>query len=415
MPIAKRLIIWIEAKVQAAGFKKAQKEAKGIGMIIHNNGRIVDRFTGSTLDSAKAGKQLFFQTQRFRMELLSLMFGFMMLNKALMSFMKNLVLTYNKAFEEQDGFRRATDKLTAAWTFLKFALVDALMSSIMFRKFIDIMVKIVDWFGRLSKGTKTWIMWILIVLTALTGIGFVMASMGLFWFGIMKFMGIEGVSFAGVMMKVFKAIAKGLVWLAGAFKITFLWIAKNPVVLLILAIIAVATALVFMGKKMGGIGEFFKSVFRGIGRLGAIVAQGLADRFTNAANSIIGILNWIIDKVNSMIGLKWVQQVAKKLGITISPIGNITPMGTSNILGKYLDWEMDKLTPKQGYTDELAPWNWGGGAGATPSIGEPPPINIEVNYNIEGVADVEEMLAKMDEQSKKLIDDITRQMNATGY
>ena len=102
--IAKRLIIWIEAKVKAAGFKKAQKEAASVGLIVKKNGQFVDMFTKKTVDSAKAQKSLFFQTRRFRMELLSLMFGFMMLNKALMSFMKNLVLTYNKAYEKQDSF-----------------------------------------------------------------------------------------------------------------------------------------------------------------------------------------------------------------------------------------------------------------------------------------------------------------------
>lgn len=90
------------------------------------------------------------KTRKFKMEYLGLMFAGMALQKVTLGFLRSAITSYNKAFEEQSKFEKATGKLTAAWTFFKFQLIDTLANSKLFGAMIDMLSRFVDWLSNLS-------------------------------------------------------------------------------------------------------------------------------------------------------------------------------------------------------------------------------------------------------------------------
>ena len=94
------------------------------------------------------------EMKRFKMEYLGVIFAGMALQRVTVGFLRNIITTYNRAFEEQDGFRRATDRLVAAFTFLKFSIADALLNSEWFRTATDFIVGLLDRFNNFSMETK---------------------------------------------------------------------------------------------------------------------------------------------------------------------------------------------------------------------------------------------------------------------
>lgn len=89
-------------------------------------------------------------TRKFKMEYLGLMFAGMALQRVTVGFLRSAITSYDKAFEKQSKFTKMTNRLTAAWEFFKFRLIETLANSKMFQFFVDMLVKVVDWLSNLS-------------------------------------------------------------------------------------------------------------------------------------------------------------------------------------------------------------------------------------------------------------------------
>lgn len=128
-------------------------------------------------------------TRKFRMELLSLMFGFMMLNRYIMAFFRSAITTYERVTNKQGEFTKQTNKLSAAWEFLKFRIIAALSQSPLFKKMIDMLITFINWLSRMPVHVLEKIAFWLGVIGAITGVGMILASLLLLLDGLKKIFG----------------------------------------------------------------------------------------------------------------------------------------------------------------------------------------------------------------------------------
>lgn len=90
---------------------------------------------------------------RFDARLLSLLFGGMALKRAFGGILRGIFNTFKKAEDETSGLTQATTRLSAAWEFFKFSIMDALNTPF-FINFIDWLVKGIRWFSQLGSTAK---------------------------------------------------------------------------------------------------------------------------------------------------------------------------------------------------------------------------------------------------------------------
>jgi hypothetical protein len=194
----------------------------------------------------------------FKMELLSIMFGFMLISRTLTTFLKSAIETFNQATNSQGEFTKQTMRLNAAWTFLKFRLIDALGNSDLFASVIDFLIKMVDAVASLDDETMEKIATSLVTIAALSTLAFIAASIGLLAAGIVQLVGKS---------KVLDLIALSLARLGIA--------GTGPFLLLIAAIIVIGIAFkAFMEGLLGREitwGEIFEAMGKTVMFFGDVV------------------------------------------------------------------------------------------------------------------------------------------------
>lgn len=139
---------------------------------------------GQIQKNVKLRENAYRNARRFKMEYLSIMFGMMAIYRVISGFLKSAIQTYKIATENQGVFIKETNKLNAAWTFLKFRLIDALGQSDLFLKAIQFVIGLVDAIADLDDEELQKIGENLLLIAGLTGLATVAASMGLLAGGI---------------------------------------------------------------------------------------------------------------------------------------------------------------------------------------------------------------------------------------
>ena len=177
--------------------EEVDRNLSGMGISMTKSGRIASKTTGQFMKFnegiARGRKKLV----RFRMEFLSLMFGFMAMQKALKGFWDNLMKTYEKATGAQGDFYKATNKLRAAWEFFKYSLIDALAQSDLFRTLVDwifSMVNGINAFLARHPNLKEWLPMAVLFGVIVTTIGLMAAQAALFYFGLVGLAAQAGVT-----------------------------------------------------------------------------------------------------------------------------------------------------------------------------------------------------------------------------
>lgn len=128
---------------------EAERSLSSVGIAFDEAGRPIDAVSNKLLSMEEVLSRARTRLVRFRAEFLSIMFGMQMLNRALKNFIKSAIAAYEKAFQKQSDFAKATAKLRAAWEFFKFALIDALARSTLFRGLVDFLFEAVNWINEL--------------------------------------------------------------------------------------------------------------------------------------------------------------------------------------------------------------------------------------------------------------------------
>ncbi len=139
---------------------------------------------GQISKNVKLRENAYRNARRFKMEYLSIMFGMMAIYRVISGFLRSAIQTYKIATENQGAFIKETNKLNAAWTFLKFRLIDALGQSDLFLKAIEFVIGLVEAIADLDDEELQKIGERLLLIAGLTGLATVAASMGLLAGGI---------------------------------------------------------------------------------------------------------------------------------------------------------------------------------------------------------------------------------------
>lgn len=151
-----------------------------LNMTVLKNGQVMSLTTGKIINQKVAMNKLIAVNKRFNFSNLSLLFGFMAINRAATSMMRSLISTYQKANEDTEGLGKATWHLQAAWEFFKYSLIDALTNSELFKILVEALMKVVQWFNELPSKTKSLIaIGILFTLIA-SAIGLAIVQMKMF-------------------------------------------------------------------------------------------------------------------------------------------------------------------------------------------------------------------------------------------
>jgi len=98
---------------------------------------------------------------------LSMLFVGMAIRRFAETALRGMINTYVRIMEENEMFNSSVQRLQAAWTFLQFAIMDALMQSPLFMAMIEFIINLIDWISGLPASTRKWIGVLIIILIVL--------------------------------------------------------------------------------------------------------------------------------------------------------------------------------------------------------------------------------------------------------
>ena len=257
------------------GYKNLRKEAEAAFKTIDKANK---RTAASGKMIARRLKAQALAARRFRGELLSIMFFGMAINRVFGGFLRTSFKAFQEVTEGTSRANNALTKLNAAWQFLKFSLIDALLESPFFRMMIEWAIKIIDKINGFNSKTKAWIVGIIVALALL---GLVLMLYGMIGLGLIAL----------------QTVTAG--WLFGLTALKSFVLTS-----LIPALAGIATALAVLGilvgiflviqfiqklkEKIGSWKEFWIAVLRGLARSWGI--------FANVIVEIMGpVFDWLVD------------------------------------------------------------------------------------------------------------------------
>lgn len=315
---------------------------------------------------------------------LSIMFAGMAIQRIFSGISKFGVKTFNDIAHSVEGMTTNTDILQGSMTYLGFSIGQAL------EPVIGWLVPIVEWIANLVAEHPKWTAAVIATGIAIGGLLTVVGGTVLALYGLAEaFSIVFGVNLidklkaAGEVFGILKKEILGtFTLLKGMSLVQLLGLAG------LITGIALAVIWIFKLKDaMGGWGEFFKSVGRGILRVIALIVEGVIWSSNMMVSVIIKAVNFVIDKINQLLASQFVGSALSKLGMKAPQIGRIADNQYSfgdGVLNKYLDFEQNgALAPSKGY--------------ATGSSGGAPTYNI----NIGTVQSDADSIAKLMEDLKR--------------
>lgn len=178
---------------------------------------------------AEALKRARVEAKRFKGEYLSILFFGMAIQRVFGGFLTTAFQTFKKVTEGTSAANSQVGRLTAAWEFFKYSLINALLNNPMFQSFIEWLIGLVDWFSELNNKTNGWLA-ILFLIGAAVG-------------GLLTSWGIIALGIGGIQTLFGPIIASTITWLSTtALGVTVMGAIKT-------ALNAINT---FMVAKMGG-------------------------------------------------------------------------------------------------------------------------------------------------------------------
>lgn len=320
-----------------------KKSAKGGFQSIDSVlGNINTKIKKSGLDSF--GAKIKKNEMRFQGWALSVMFFGMALQRMATSIWKFGTSTFQEISNSVEGTTTHIQMLNGSMKFLGFIVGQALEP--IAEWLTPIIIKFAEWLEE-HQGL---VRWVVIGATVLGGLFTIIGMLTLGLAGVISTVKNVIVVFK-TMTGLFKALKTGglLTKVGGMLKAVFL----SPVtwiILLIAGLVLVIVWIVKLAKKMGGFGEFMKSVLRGLLRFIMIIGEGLVWVVMKVWDGIKWLLNGIIDGVNWII-----KKVNRLLGTDIGMIGNLGKsqyMFGDAILSNYLEKEQTGwLAPEKGYAE----------------------------------------------------------------
>lgn len=270
----------------------------------------------------------------FQQGFLGLLFFGMALQRIMGGLMTSSWQTFQTITEGTEMAAGPMTRLAAAWEFLKFSIVEAMMNSAIFTGFIEFLIGAIDWVSGLSDGWKRFLGWLTIGLFIIGGLFVGIATLALGFSSILQaatelhniFTLIKSL---GLFTKLTTAATAFKTFVTGKLipALASAWAVAAPILLIVGIVLAIAW-LVMLAKRIGGVGELFKAVGRGIVRVWGVVSQGIADLmgpvFDWMSNKIIDILTmlqqWVVALADFIPGLKG---FASRINTTIESLKNL--------------------------------------------------------------------------------------------
>lgn len=175
---------------------------------------------------------------------LSFLFTGMAIKRFFGSALRSIWNTYKEVIDVNDKFFKATQRLSAAWEFFKFSLIDALGQSPMFMMLIEAVIQLVNWFGRLSPEMKTVIAWIVILGLVFGTLMMIGGQMMLFFIGmwILAMIIPLGLVIFGLLLIIAVVLILYYVWSSNMTLINKILLTIAVVVFLIIALLILGVA-----------------------------------------------------------------------------------------------------------------------------------------------------------------------------
>jgi len=311
---------------------------------IMKTGNILPRTTArfKTLDEVmgKTGKSARGNMMKFMGLGFGLMFIGMAIKKATSAALNAISETYKTATGEQSEFNQGMNKLSAAFEFFKFSLMDAIASSEIFGYLLDTVVQILNWFAKLPATVRVMIM---IGLAALFIAGSIASIAGQFVLlnasvgTASRFFTIMGGLMGSVIVLILALIAIWYIWnsdltlttkvlltlavilaaVIGVFTVfgkatviikaigaAFTWLGKNPIVALLLILVLLGLAIWDLVKVADEMAYSVGDVFAALGLALLTMMAVVADAILILLTPVIALLNGIIISMNLISGTK---------------------------------------------------------------------------------------------------------------
>jgi len=354
---------------------------KTAGYNIDKTGKVLNAF-GQKVKKADINlKQIKRSSMGFNMNMLSLMFASMALNRAMGTFLRSTITAFQRANEDTEGLGKATWHLSAAWEFFKYSLVDALTQSGLFQVLVDKLTTATNRFNGLSQGTKAFIMTSVGIIFFLSLITMIVGQVGL---------AINGFKDLGILIK--GMFTKKALIGFGKF---ILWLA-----------VAILLGIALKGAIFGFSKEFDDSVadWQKNGGIMAKIVGGLV-RLFHLGGSAIGLLfraiwtSWIgfIESMLNTVIMKLnflVKMLNKIPGVSIPLIPKVD-FGVAglkaNLLRDTLELAENAPNLQQIFTGETP----NGNGNKEVNVSE---ININMSASNEIFDNADELVAKLNEQ-----------------
>lgn len=269
---------------------------KRLGMTI-KGGKIIGQFNQEIKATEINMKKLRAASVQFKMSLLSVMFAGMALQRATGKMLRSFVTTFQKANEDTEGLGKATWHLQAAWEFLKYSMMDALLQSDLFKLLVQYALQLIMWFNKLPASAKAFIMIGLAILFILGGLMMVIGQIGLF---------INGMAALG--------IGQGLIVALGA---AFWWLA-----------LIVGIVIALWVTDLGNFRDFFKQTFGILWQIVKLIFGHMWSVISDTLKLIKAIFKGDFDEVYRIIVNMWKKALAFQLKIFYALGAAIKNLGT---------------------------------------------------------------------------------------
>lgn len=153
-----QLAVWIRSMLDPKGFNQLRKQYKSVvgeSQKLDSAAQRIEKSMGGSFkqirsDLGKANAEL----KRFRFEWLGVMFAGMAIQRAFQGILRASFKTWSAVTEGTQMAGGAMTQLQAAWEFFKFSLFDALLSSDLFRTFVDFALRLVEKWSNLTDSQK---------------------------------------------------------------------------------------------------------------------------------------------------------------------------------------------------------------------------------------------------------------------
>ena len=228
----------------------------------------------------------------------------MALKRAAEGALRSMATVYKEAVGNSNILLNTTNRLSAAFAFFKFSVIDALTTSDMFVSLLGTLIELVDWFSAMDESTKLALVGTLIIAAAIGTIAMVLGQISLLAMSLGVGLGFLLIVILVIVAAVFflikiwtsdMPILAKILWtivvVLGVILVILMLIGAWPAVLIILIIALVVALVAIIVTKWDAIKEKGKELW-----------QAFKDAFKSAWDWIVDKIMWLWNKLKEIGG-----------------------------------------------------------------------------------------------------------------